>query len=156
MALKNSSLAYLAGLGSALLLGGALFFQLVVGLAPCELCIWQRWPHLVAVIIAGILWFIPSRVLMGLGAASAAVAGGLGVFHTGVERGWWQGPTTCSGTGADITGLSPEQLFEQVMAAPVVRCTDVAWEMAGLSMASWNAILSFGLVAVWLIAMKRA
>jgi disulfide bond formation protein DsbB len=47
-------------------------------------------------------------------------------------------------------------LLDQVMAAPVVRCTDVAWEMLGLSMASWNAIFSFALVGVWLIAMRRS
>ena len=153
--MRDWTLASLAGLGSAALLGGALFFQYVVGLAPCELCILQRWPHLVAFIIGLIVWFVPSVWLMGLGALSAATAGGLGVYHTGVERGWWEGPTHCSG-GGDISALTPQQLLDQVMAAPVVRCTDVAWEMLGLSMASWNAIFSFALVGVWLIAMRRS
>ena len=152
--MRNWSLASLAGLGSALLLGGALFFQYVVGLAPCELCILQRWPHLVALLIGVAVWFLPNAFLILMGALAAATAGGLGVYHTGVERGWWLGPTTCSGSG-DITQLTPQQLLDQIMAAPVVRCTDVAWEMFGLSMASWNAILSFGLVAVWLIALRK-
>lgn len=152
--MKNWSLASLAGLGSAALLGGALFFQYVVGLAPCQLCIEQRWPHLAAFIIGILVWFVPSRWLMGLGAIAAATSGGLGVYHTGVERGWWEGPTACSGT-ADISSLSASDALDAIMAAPVVRCTDVAWEMLGLSMASWNAILSFGLAAVWIIAMRR-
>ena len=152
--MRNWSLASLAGLGSALLLGGALFFQYVVGLAPCELCIWQRWPHLVAFLIGVAVWFLPNAFLILMGAAAAATAGGLGVYHTGVERGWWQGPTTCSGSG-DITQLTPQQLLDQIMAAPVVRGTDVAWDMFGLSMASWNAILSFALVGIWLIALRR-
>ncbi|MCB1411368.1 MAG: disulfide bond formation protein B, partial [Rhodobacteraceae bacterium] len=134
--MRDWSLASLAGLGSAALLAGALFFQYVVGLAPCELCILQRWPHLVAFILGVIVWFFPAVWIMGLGALAAATASGLGVYHTGVERGWWQGPTTCSGSG-DITQLSPQQLLDQILAAPVVRCTDVAWEMFGLSMASW-------------------
>ncbi|MCB1361885.1 MAG: disulfide bond formation protein B [Rhodobacter sp.] len=152
--MRDWSLASLAGLGSAALLAGALFFQYVVGLAPCELCILQRWPHLVAFILGVIVWFFPAVWIMGLGALAAATASGLGVYHTGVERGWWQGPTTCSGSG-DITQLSPQQLLDQILAAPVVRCTDVAWEMFGLSMASWNAILSLGLAGLWLLAMRQ-
>lgn len=153
--MRDWSLASLAGLGSLLLLGGALFFQHVVGLAPCELCIWQRWPHLAAAILGALVWFLPHALLMGLGALAAATAGGLGIYHTGVERGWWAGPDTCSGTG-EITAMSAEALLDHIMAAPVVRCTDVAWEMLGLSMASWNAILSFALMGVWLVAMRRA
>ena len=152
---QDSTLASLAGLGSAALLGGALFFQFVVGLAPCQLCIEQRWPHLAAFLIGIVVWFFPRAWVMALGALAAATSGVLGVFHTGVERGWWEGPTACSGT-TDISTLSPSAALDAIMAAPVVRCTDVAWEMLGLSMASWNAILSFGLAAVWIIAMRRA
>ncbi|WP_370206385.1 disulfide bond formation protein B [Pararhodobacter marinus] len=153
--MKNWSLAPLAGLGSAALLGGALYFQFVVGLAPCDLCIEQRWPHLAAVIIGLLVLFFPNRWLMALGALAAATSGALGVYHTGVERGWWEGPTACSGT-ADISSLSPSDALDAIMAAPVVRCTDVAWEFLGLSMASWNAILSFALAALWIVAMRRA
>ncbi len=44
-----SQLGLLAALGSGALLGGAYYFQYVVGLAPCEMCYWQRWPHMVAI-----------------------------------------------------------------------------------------------------------
>ena len=153
--MRDWSLASLAGLGSGALLGAALFFQYVVGLAPCDLCIQQRWPHLVALLIGAVVWFVPSVWLMALGALAAATSGGFGIYHTGVETGWWQGPSACSGS-ADIGSLSPSQALEAILAAPVVRCTDVAWEMFGLSMASWNAVLSFALAGVWLIAMRRA
>ncbi|MBN8290901.1 disulfide bond formation protein B [Rhodobacter sp. NTK016B] len=153
--MKNWSLASLAGLGSAALLGGALYFQYVMGLAPCELCVEQRWPHLAAFLIGVAVWFFPARWLMALGALAVATSGALGIYHTGVERGWWEGPTACSGT-ADISSLSPSDALDVIMAAPVVRCTDVAWEMLGLSMASWNAILSFALAALWIVALRRA
>ncbi|WP_114964390.1 disulfide bond formation protein B [Alkalilacustris brevis] len=138
----------LAAAGSLGLLLAALVFQYGFGMAPCALCIWQRWPHLVAVALAG-----PAVALAGplwplLGGAAAATSGGIGVYHTGVERGWWQGPQACS-AGPDIGALSPEELFAQIMAAPVVRCDEVPWEMLGLSMASWNALASFGLAALW-------
>ncbi len=153
--MRDWSLAFIAGLGSAALLAGAFFFQYVVGLAPCELCIWQRWPHALAFALGLVAWFIPTSWLMGLGAAVMALSSALGLYHTGVERLWWDGPDSCSG-GGNIGSLSPEQLLDQILAAPVVRCTDVAWEMLGLSMASWNGLASLGLMLVWLIAMRRA
>ena len=153
--MKTWSLASLAGFASASMLAGAFYFQYVVGLAPCELCIWQRWPHLIAFVIGMLAWVIPSVWLMRLGAITMAVSGGLGIYHTGVERSWWQGPTTCSGT-TDISAMNPEDLLDHILAAPVVRCTDVAWEMFSLSMASWNALASFALVALWCVAIRRA
>jgi disulfide bond formation protein DsbB len=45
-------------------------------------------------------------------------------------------------------------MLDRILAAPVVRCDEVAWEMLGLSMASWNALASFALAAVWLVALK--
>ena len=84
----------------------------------------------------------------------ALASTGIGVYHTGVERGWWPGPEACGGVG-DITGLSAEALLEQILATPVVRCDEVAWEMLGLSMASWNALASLGLAGVWLLALTR-
>jgi disulfide bond formation protein DsbB len=93
---------------------------------------------------------VPGAALPVLGAAAAATTGGIGVYHTGVERGWWQGPDTCA-AGA-IDGLSAQDLLAQIMEAPVVRCDEVPWELLTLSMASWNAILSFALAALWLLA----
>ena len=152
--MKDWTLAFLAGMGSAALLGGALYFQYVLGLAPCSLCMWQRWPHAVAVAVGVLTWVIPSAWLAGLGAVAAAASGGIGIYHTGVERGWFQGPTACSGA-TDLTRLSAQEMLDRILAAPVVRCDEVAWELAGLSMASWNAIASFALVAVWIVAARR-
>lgn len=146
-------IAVLAALGSAGLLGGAFFFQYVLGMAPCELCIWQRWPHGAAV-GAGLLALVWAAPLVAmLGALAAAATGGIGVYHTGVERGWWPGPSACSGA-VDLSRLSAEQMLERVMTAPVVRCDEVPWELLGLSMASWNALISFALAGLWLAAIR--
>ena len=138
--------------GSAALLLGALGFQYFVGLPPCDLCIWQRWPHLAAVILGGAALALPGRLLPLLGALAALTTSGFGFYHTGVERGWWEGPSTC--TSGAVSGLSPEQLMEQIMAAPLVRCDEVAWQFLGLSMASWNALAALGLALVWLAAAR--
>ncbi|MEM9499966.1 MAG: disulfide bond formation protein B, partial [Pseudomonadota bacterium] len=119
--------------GSLMLLLGAFAFQHLGGFAPCPMCLWQRWPHAVA-IAAGLLSFaLPGRIPPLLGLGAVLTTAGIGVYHTGVERGWWDGPATCTTAGTD--GLSADELFEQIMNAPLVRCDEVAWDMLGLSMA---------------------
>ncbi len=151
MTFTRRQLIWLAAGGSAALLLGAWGFQ-ALGYAPCKLCIWQRWPHGAAVLIGVLATALPFAVLPLLGALAAATTGGIGIYHTGVERGWWQGPTTCS--AGEIGGLSVDDLMSQIMDAPLVRCDEVAWEFLALSMASWNAVLSFALAAVWLAAWR--
>ncbi|MFQ5566470.1 MAG: disulfide bond formation protein B [Paracoccaceae bacterium] len=145
-----------AGAGSAAILAGALGFQFIGGLAPCPLCIWQRWPHVAAVVIAvaavTVLWRF-YRPLAALGVLAMLISAGLGLYHTGIERGWWEGPDTC--TSSDITGLSTEDLMAQIMSAPLVRCDEIVWDLLGLTMASWNALISLGLAALWLAAAVR-
>ncbi|WP_439562343.1 disulfide bond formation protein B [Roseinatronobacter sp.] len=142
----------LALTGSIGLLLGALAFQYIGGMAPCALCIWQRWPHVVALLGAGAL-VLPNPVFAMLGAAGATGSGAIGIYHTGVERAWWEGPSSCS-AGGDLSGLSAQELLDRIMAAPVVRCDEVPWEMLGLSMASWNAVVSFAIAALWLASLR--
>ena len=144
----------IAVLGSALLLIGALGFQYLGGLAPCPMCIWQRWPHVVAVVLgvlAMTLFWRQRRAVAALGGVTMAASAGLGIFHVGVEQKLWSGPAGCSG-GVDPTGLSTDQLLTQLMETEVVRCDEVAWDLIGISMAGWNAIISVGLAIMWLYA----
>jgi disulfide bond formation protein DsbB len=145
-----------AGAGSAALLAGALGSQFIGGLAPCPLCITQRWPHVAAVVIAVLAISVLGRfkrALAGAGALAMLAGSGLGLYHTGIERGWWKGPDTC--TSADITNLTTDDLMAQIMSAPLVRCDEVAWDFLSLSMASWNGIISLGLAGLWLAVALR-
>ena len=151
--MSRNQLIKLAVFGSAALLGGAFAFQYLGGLPPCKLCIWQRWPHAAAIVIGVIALAFPGRLLPFLGMSAALTTAGIGIYHTGVERLWWQGPDTC--TSGSISGLSVEELMDQILAAPVVRCDEIAWQMWGLSMASWNAVIALGLAAVWFVAMTK-
>ena len=144
----------LAAAGSAVLLLGAWGFQYIGSLPPCAMCIWQRYPHAAAVLVAGLTYVLPWRLWPLVGATAAATTAGIGLFHTGVERGWWEGPSSC--TAGSVSGLSPEDLMAQIMSAPLVRCDDVVWSMFGLSMASWNALLSTVLVVLWIWAFVAA
>lgn len=151
--MTRNSLILLATLGSATLLLGALAFQYIGGLAPCAMCIWQRYPHGAAVVIGILALAFPVlRPLPLLGALAAAVTAGIGYYHAGVEQGWWEGPSTC--TSGPISGLSAEELMDQIMSAPLVRCDEIPWEILGISMAGWNALISSGLVLIWIAAWR--
>lgn len=150
--MTRAQLVLLATLGSAALLAGAFMFQ-AIGYAPCKMCLWQRWPHAAAVLLGAAALALGGRALIYLGAVAAFTTSVLGLYHTGVERNWWEGPTTC--TSGSIEGVDPEALLEQILAAPVVRCDEVAWQLMGLSMASWNALASLMLVFIWIAAARR-
>lgn len=143
----------LAAGGSAAMMLGALAFQHLGDMAPCKLCIWQRWPHVIAIGFGVLALLVAPRVMAFGGMLAALTTAGIGLYHTGVERGFWQGPTTC--TAVDATSLSTDDLLAQIMAAPLVRCDEVPWEMFTLSMASWNAVVSLGLAGVWFLAWRR-
>ncbi len=150
---NRNRLVLIAAAGSVALLLGAWGFQYLGGLAPCKMCIWQRYPHAAAALIGAVALALPRvTVLPLLGALAAATTAGIGVYHAGVEQKWWEGPSSC--TSSDIGGLSTTELMDQIMNAPLVRCDDIPWEMLGLSMAGWNAVLSAGLVLVWLAAWR--
>ena len=146
-----SKLGLLAALGSGGLLGGAYYFQYVVGLAPCTMCYWQRWPHMVA-IVAGLCALAAyarprlALVLLMVAISALFVTAAIGVYHVGVEYRWWAGPQTCSGNIP--VGLTAEQLKKYLFGARMVRCDETAWSMWGISMAGWNAICSAGLALI--------
>jgi len=121
-------------------------------MAPCKLCYWQRYPHLAAIAIGVVALALKTRALAWLGALAALATAGVGLYHTGVERQWWQGPTSC--TSGSVDGMSAQELLNQILAAPLVRCDEVAWQMFGLSMASWNMVISLVLVGFWVKAVQ--
>ena len=153
--MTSRNLMLLAAAGSLALLVGAFIFQ-AFGYAPCKLCIWQRWPH-GAAIGAGVLILAmgPMAVLGFIGLLGALATGGIGVYHTGIERGWWEGPADCTGRSDSLSGLSGSDLLSLDAQVNVIFCDEVAWSMFGLSMASWNALFSFALAGLWFLALRK-
>lgn len=152
--MSRNMLVLLATLGSAALLLGALGFQFIGNMPPCKLCYWQRYPHVAAALIGVLALGVGHRALPLAGALAALTTAAIGGYHTGVERGWWPGPTTCS--ARPIDGLSTDALLDQILTAPVVRCDEVPWSLLGLSMASWNMIASLALASLWIMAARRS
>jgi disulfide bond formation protein DsbB len=136
------------------LLGGALVSQYIGGLYPCELCWFQRYPHIVALVLAVLAFVVPGRgtqrLLVACAGLAVLVSGAIGVFHAGVEYHWWQGFTECTST---MTG--PVTL-ESIMKAPIVRCDVAQWTLGGVSLAGFNAVFSIaGAIAIfWALRRK--
>lgn len=142
----------LALLFPATLIGGALISQYGFGLFPCEMCMWQRWPHYAA-IVAAILAFLigdkpAGRALVGLSAVLVIASGLIGVFHAGVEYGWWEGLTRCASSGA--------MTLDDIMNAPLIRCDVAPWTFYGISLAGFNAVFSLVGGGVILSLLRRA
>ena len=145
----------ICGTIAAGLYGGALLFQYVGDLAPCSLCLWQRWPHIIIILMAVLapLLCMPRLVLTGI-AITAAVSVVLAAYHAGVEWGFWAGPGGCT-TNLDIGG-DLASLTDRLLATPVVRCDEVAWSFLGLSMAGWNSLFSLDICLIALISLIQA
>ena len=136
------------------LLGGAVFTQFVLGLSPCEMCYWQRWPHWAALAFA--LLALAARkegwsdFIVYLAAISIAISGLIGGFHAGVEYGWWEGVTSCASMSAP--SASSAEMLDTIMNAPLVRCDQPQWTLWGISLAGFNFVISVGsALLIWLL-----
>jgi disulfide bond formation protein DsbB len=152
--------ALFTGSVSLALLIGALVFQYVWDYPPCEICHWQRWPHILAAVVGlggGLLLaarILPARAastFAWLAIAAIAAAGALGVYHSGIEWGWWEGPAACTGTGSVFTPGSGADFTP----FRFIRCDEAAWRFLGISLAGYNAIISFCVAAVAMVMLRR-
>ncbi len=151
------SAAAIVAIVGGLAICGFFFFQYVMLLAPCPLCLEQRYAFYITVPLATLLWLGAShgasrRVLMLGFAVIAAVMlwnSGLAAFHAGVEWKWWQGPTDCTGPINNFGSV--RDMMNQLQRISLVRCDEASWRFLGLSLAGWNVPLSLGLasVAAW-------
>ncbi len=191
--LREGRIALGAGLGAAALVAGALGFQFLGGYAPCEMCHWQRWPHIAAALIAimgtqvwkwdmrlltlpvilltallgialtgqavmapyiaacalglaALAWFAPGmRGLVIICLVLIAVSGLIGAYQSGMQWGFLPGPSACTGKrfimGSDMV--------------PEIQCDVVTWSLFGLSMATYNAIISLLIAALGAAALVK-
>jgi len=135
-------------------IAGAWFFQLVLDIKPCPLCLEQRYAYYTIVplsaLIAASAWRGSPRGVLILGLAIVAVASlanaALGTYHAGVEWAFWQGPTDCTGPLPDLGKAG--SLLDQLDKVKVIRCDEVQWRFLGLSLAGYNVLISLLMAAV--------
>ena len=145
-------------LSSATLLG-AWYFEFVLKLPPCPLCLEQRLPYHIVIplsLLMAMAAFVRApRQLIALGflaiIAAALCGAALGAYHAGIEWHWWPGPADCSGPVTDFTAKGP--LLDQLQSIHVVRCDNAAWRFLGLSLAGYNVLISLVLAAIAALAL---
>jgi len=139
---------------SAVVLGGALLSQYWGGLAPCELCLMQRWPWAAAIVVSFIATMVGNRPALPWVALLLAVVFAIGsvlaIYHVGVEQHWFAGPSACSGAATAADTL--EALKAQILRQQPVRCDEVPWSLWGISLAGWNLLASLVMTGVCLLA----
>ena len=145
---------------AAATLAGAWFFQLVLDIRPCPLCLEQRYAYYLAVPLGALIAVAAARdaprpvLYAGLAILAAAALGNawLGAYHAGVEWGFWKGPTDCTGPVGNLG--SAGNLLERLDSVKVIRCDEVQWRFLGLSLAGYNFLISLlmAAVAAWGIA----
>lgn len=144
---------------SATALGVAFVAQYVFGLDPCVLCLYQRIPYGVTAGLALWVMILPGarRDAVAVIAGLIFAAGGiLAIYHVGVEQHWWQAATACGASGHDLGDLrNVADLKTALFAKPSVPCDAVAWSLFGLSMAAYNAMLSWTLAVLSFAAAHR-
>jgi disulfide bond formation protein DsbB len=148
---------------SAVVLGTALLSEYWGGLAPCELCLLQRWPWAAAIVISLVVVLVGEHAPLGwvalLLALAFAVSVVFAVYHVGVEQHWFAGPAACTaGSGGAMT---LEQMKQQILGTAPVMCDRPAWTLFGVSLAGFNLVASLIMLgccvaAVWHSAYRRA
>ena len=150
---------------AAVTLAGAWFFQLVLDIRPCPLCLEQRYAYYLAIPLGALVALAAARdaprsvLIAGLAILAAAALGNawLGGYHAGVEWGLWKGPTDCTGPIGNLG--SAGNLLERLDTVKVIRCDEVQWRFLGLSLAGYNVLISLlmAAIAAWgLVSTKRA
>ncbi|HEV7877394.1 disulfide bond formation protein B [Bradyrhizobium sp.] len=139
---------------AAATLAGAWFFERVLDIRPCPLCLEQRYAYYLAVPLGALVALAAAKhaprgvlvaglALLGLAALGNAWLGG---YHAGVEWGFWQGPTECSGAVLDLGKAG--SLFDNLDKVKVIRCDEVQWRFLGLSLAGYNVLISLAMAAL--------
>jgi disulfide bond formation protein DsbB len=132
-----------------------LISEYVFGFAPCSLCLIQRYPHMLIAITS--IWLIFFRThnffLYPVNTLVMALSIILASYHVGVEQSIFQGPQSCSSSNLSLVSeKSAEALLKEILNTSVIRCNEVTWSFMGLSMATWNLILSIALFIGWTVS----
>lgn len=150
----------LVTLGMAFTVGAALAFEHIGGYIPCALCLLQRDPYYYAIPLGAVAMFLAftnklvalQRILLIIIAIAMLIGAGIGVFHAGVEWGFWEGPASCGGGQALTTNAG--NLLDALNSTVPPSCGTAALRVLGLSFAGWNVIASLILAAIAIIGAR--
>lgn len=133
----------------------ALVGQFAFGLAPCQMCIYQRIPFVAVIILGAVGLAVPRLRKVVIGVSGLAYLGNawLAFYHTGIEQKWWDETVGCAAN----FDFSAPSLLDRVMSAQATSCADIPWidPVFGLSMANYNILLCAGMFVFCMVALSR-
>jgi len=148
-----------AALAAAAVLGAAIASERWGGLVPCALCLVERWPYRIAVILGLAAALLPpnaSRAALALLALTVLAGAVVAAIHVGVEFHWWPSPLPeCA--APTFGGGSIAERLARMPAVPAKPCDDPTYLIAGLplSMAQMNLLFALLLTAAVTCAALR-
>ena len=158
MTLTTRMFAGFVLMASAVVLGTALLSEYWGGLAPCELCLMQRWPWAAAIVISLVVVLVGERAGLAWVALLLGLVFAIGVvfafYHVGVEQHWFAGPTAC--TASEGGAMTLEQMKQQILGTAPVLCDRPAWTLFGVSLAGWNLLASLIMTGSCIAALLQA
>ena len=135
-------------------LTAAVYVEYILGIKPCILCIYQRLPYAIALLISLIAFFTGNRkvilIILGITFVAGVLLSG---YHVGIERGFIEPIFSC--TGGNIDAIEKEEIlksFDKIQPD----CKDVDFSIFGISLATLNFINSFVLTIVIVYTLKYA
>lgn len=155
--MREDKVAVLAGSYSLAMILGALFFQYVMGVLPCEMCHWQRWPHdgaIVAGLGGALLYFTrvidrdAVKLLTWLALLLILTTALIGGYQALVEWKFVAGPESCTGPRFVLSA-------NMNLNAPVVRCDEPSWRLFGISLAGYNFLISTSVAVIGALLLTK-
>jgi|TARA_B110000438_G_scaffold291469_1_gene328456 disulfide bond formation protein DsbB len=127
-----------------------LIIQYGLGHQPCKLCLYERIPYVLSILLIVVILFIKKYQKAGLLILSVIflLSFSLAFYHFGIEQGFFEELSVC-GTGNNADELSKEQVLE-LLKQNTLSCKDVTFRILGLSLATINSIFSFILSGMFL------
>ena len=133
-----------------LILISAFLIEHQLGHKPCKLCIYQRVPYFVAIllILKMLLTASYQKIALFILALTFLVSASLAFYHFGIEQGFFNESLICKAENP-TEALSKEKLLQLLEANPI-SCKDVSFEMFGFSLAAINTIFSIALSVIFI------
>ena len=140
--IKNKNILNIILVFSVFALLAAYFIQYILGHQPCNLCLIERIPYLLAVIIIFLVYIFKKNekvyiILLSLVFISATL---ISFYHFGIEQGFFIESLVCN-LDNNITNLSKEDLIKELQ-QQTISCKDVSFRIFNLSLATINTIIS--------------
>ena len=122
-----------------LVLISAFIIEFALGHEPCKLCIYQRIPYFLSIILIGLIFFIKKLEKITLLTLSLVffISFVLAFYHFGIEKGYWNGLSKCS-KNIDFNNNT----LKNILMIDPIKCNDIQFEILNLSLAGWNALVS--------------